>query len=293
MASRNAAAASSYRRSLCNATPRWYAAAATRSRPIAAATSAPRHTTAGTESRQAIRSTCRVCRNAGFITSVTDADMGEGPLIASRARAPMFPDACRPSRRPGAAGKTDGLAASKEMRPGDYPHRPHRLCHPETPLWCGLQTAARCVLDVLAGVRREARRTGARGRPVRFQRVVGCGGPGSRVRVPSRGAKRGITRARVVRQRSRVAGYQAGGVRRWIRRAVYEIALQRGGYVLQVALRGRHLRLRTRPQEVRDQDRRQDRDDRHNDQQLNKREATLVVEPAQKELKHSLSPSCV
>src|SRR2546428_12567346 len=117
----------------------------------------------------------------------------------------------------------------------------------------GLQTTARCVLDVLAGVRREARRTGARGRPVCFQRVVGCGGPDSRVRVSPRGAKRGITRARVVRQRSRVAGYQGGGVRRWIRRAVYEIALQRGGYLLQVALRGRHLRLRMRPQEVRDQ----------------------------------------
>src|SRR2546422_1990750 len=155
----------------------------------------------------------------------------------------------------------------------------------------GLQTAARCVLDVQVGVRREARRTGARGRPVCFQRVVGCGGPGSRVRVPSRGAKRGITRARVVRQRSRVAGYQGGGVRRWIRRAVYEVALQRGGYVLQVALRGRHLRLRTRPQEVRDQDRRQDRDDRHNDQQLNEREATLVVKPARKELKHDLLSS--
>src|SRR3989441_5576913 len=130
----------------------------------------------------------------------------------------------------------------------------------------------------------------SRGRPVCFQRVVGCGGPDSRVRVSPRGAKRGITRARVVRQRPRVAGYQGGGGWRWIRRAVYEIALQRGGYVLQVALRGRHLRLRARPQEVRDQDRRQDRDDRHNDQQLNERESTLVVEPAQKELKHSLSP---
>src|SRR2546427_9415331 len=157
----------------------------------------------------------------------------------------------------------------------------------------GLQTTARCVLDVLAGVRRVARRTGARGRPVCFQRVVGCGGPDSRVRVSPRGAKRGITRARVVRQRSRVAGYQAGGGWRGIRRCVYEIALQRGGYVLQVALRGRHLRLRTRPQEVRDQDRRQDRDDSRNDQQLSKSEYALVLLPAQKELKHSLSPSCV
>src|SRR2546426_12781774 len=38
-------------------------------------------------------------------------------------------------------------------------------------------------------------------------------------------------------------------------------------------------------------DRRQDRDDRHNDQQLNERESTLVVEPARKELKHGLLSS--
>src|SRR3989449_4664856 len=93
-----------------------------------------------------------------------------------------------------------------------------------SPLWCGLQTAARCVLDVLAGVRREARRTGARGRPVCFKRVVGCGGPDSRVEVSPRGPKGGITLVRVVRQRPRVAGYQGGGGWRWIRRAVYEIA---------------------------------------------------------------------
>src|SRR2546422_7709721 len=108
---------------------------------------------------------------------------------------------------------------------------------PETPLWCGLQTAARCVLDVLAGVRREARRTGARGRPVRFQRVVGCGGPGSRVRVPSRGAKRGITRARVRSQEHTSELQSRLHLVRRLLLDIYEIALQRGGYVLQVALR--------------------------------------------------------
>src|SRR2546427_10289460 len=96
---------------------------------------------------------------------------------------------------------------------------------PETPLWCGLQTAARCVLDVHAGVRREARRTGARGRPVRFQRFFFFNDTATtEIYTLSLHDALPIC-ARVVRQRSRVAGYQAGGSWRWIRRAVYEIAL--------------------------------------------------------------------
>src|SRR3989442_11036021 len=83
---------------------------------------------------------------------------------------------------------------------------------------------------------------------VRFQRVVGCGGPGSRVRVPSRGAKRGITRARVVRQRSRVAGYQTSDEHTCELQSLPQIARHLLLDILQVALRVRHLRLRTLPQ---------------------------------------------
>src|SRR5207247_6950993 len=67
---------------------------------------------------------------------------------------------------------------------------------------------------------------------------------------------------------------------------LYEVALQSRGQVLQVALRCRELRLRAGSQEVRNQDRRQDRDDRNDDQELNQREAPLISKPASKELKH-------
>src|SRR2546429_9623378 len=54
----------------------------------------------------------------------------------------------------------------------------------------------------------------------------------------------------------------------------------------QVTLRCRILRLRAGSQEVRNQDRRQDRDDRNDDQELNQREAPLVAESAREELEH-------